>query len=352
MPNQMSATHKNGLKVAVVGATGAVGRELLPILTKRGFPVRELVPLASPRSEGKEISFNGSVYKCRALKPGCFEGVDVAFFDASDEISKQWALSAAEAGAWVVDNSATYRMESDIPLIVPEVNGDLLAPLLAARDRLTPRQRIIAGPNCTTVQLVVALKPIRDHWGLKRIVVSTYQSVSGAGTAAMEELSNQTAARLGGKTQAPQVFAHPIAFNCIPHIGGFKEEGYTSEELKVVHESRKILSLPNLRVSATAVRVPTFTTHGESVNIECERPFEISQVRAALEKQSGLVLQDDPKQNLYPMAVHAGGQDPVYVGRLRRDTSVENGLNLWVVSDNLRKGAALNAVQIGEILYR
>ncbi|MBC7692163.1 MAG: aspartate-semialdehyde dehydrogenase [Methylotenera sp.] len=352
-------TQKNhGYKIAVVGATGAVGRELFEILEDRKFPVAELRPFASARSEGRILHLNEKPYRCTAMTKGCFDGIDIAFFDASDEVSEEWALHAAEAGAWVIDNSATYRLDPEVSLVVPEVNGKELSGL----SNSTPKgkARIIAGPNCTTVQLVVALKPIHEKWGIKRIVVSTYQSTSGAGTAAMDELSAQTAAMFNQKSLPAKVFSHQIAFNCIPQIGGFKDDGYTSEEQKVVNETRKIMGLPKLKVSVTAVRVPTFSCHGESVNIECEKPFSVEEVRAALGAQDGVILLDDPSKQIYPMNVTgegdpvegATGNDAVYVGRIRKDTSVENGLNLWVVSDNLRKGAALNAVQIAETLIK
>jgi aspartate-semialdehyde dehydrogenase len=344
-------------KIAIVGATGAVGRELFEILEDRKFPISDVLPFASPRSEGRILHLNGNPYRCTSLKSGCFEGVDIAFFDASDEISKEWAIQAAEAGAWVIDNSATYRLDPEVPLVVPEVNGNLLQNYSAT---FKGKQRIIAGPNCTTVQLVVALKPIQQHWGIKRIVLSTYQATSGAGTAAMEELSEQTAALFNRKVAQPKIFSHQIAFNCIPQIGGFKDDGYTSEEQKVVNETRKILGAPNLKISVTAVRVPTFSCHAESVNLECEKPFTVDEVRAALKAQDGVILLDDPKNQVYPMNVTsegdpvegATGNDAVYVGRIRKDTSVDHGLNLWVVSDNLRKGAALNAVQIAEHLIK
>jgi aspartate-semialdehyde dehydrogenase len=346
------------LKVAVVGATGAVGQQLLSILESRKFPVGELIPFASSRSVGKKIAFAGQGFECRALQKGCFEGMDIAFFDASDAISKEWAPEAARAGAWVVDNAATFRMLPEGLLIVPEVNGHLLDQRLASSHRIEGNQRIITGPNCSTAQMVVALKPLRDKFGLKRVVVSTYQSTSGAGAAAMQELRDQTAAVLGGGKAEPKAFVHQIAFNCIPQIGGFKNEGYTSEEEKMIEESRKLLELPNLRITATAVRVPTFSCHAESINVECERNFGLDEVRIALQGQPGLILQDEPSRSFYPMGmveegseIEAGtGRDPVYVGRVRRDASIENGLNFWVVSDNLRKGAALNAVQIGERL--
>lgn len=353
------ATHQ-GYKVAVVGATGAVGKVLLKILEERKFPVAELVPFASQRSEGKPLRYAGRDFPCQVLKHGCFRGVDFAFFDASDAVSKEWVPQAAESGAWVVDNSATYRLDDDVLLLVPEVNGDLLKERLAKGPAaLSPRGRIFTGPNCSTVGMVMALKPIQARWGLKRVVVSTYQSVSGAGAAAVEELRNQTAEVLHGQPAKPSTFPHPIAFNCIPHIGGFKDFGYTSEEQKIVDESRKLLGLPALRVSATAVRVPTFQCHGESVNIECEKHFELSEVRRALEAHPGVVVIDEPGAKKYPLNVKSpngveGGadRDAVYVGRIRKDPSIENGLNLWVVSDNLRKGAALNAVQIAETLLQ
>lgn len=354
---------KEGYKIAVVGATGAVGRELLSILEARRFPVKELIVFASERSEGKTISWNGKVHRCRTLQKGCFDGVDIAFFDASDAISKDWVPHAAEAGTWVVDNSATFRLEDDYLLLVPEVNGHLLEAKLKSKSKneLTAKDRILSGPNCVAVPLVVALKPILDRWGIKRVVLSTYQSTSGAGKAAMEELSAQAIGMFNQNPVAPKAFAHQIAFNCIPHIGGFKDDGYTSEEQKVIAETRKLLGMPQLRISPTSVRVPTFSCHGESVNIECERPFaDADEVRAALKAQEGVILQDDPKNNIYPLGMtHGGdslecatGRDAVYVGRVRRDPSVDNGINLWLVSDNLRKGAALNAVQIGEVLLR
>jgi aspartate-semialdehyde dehydrogenase len=351
----------DGLKVAVVGATGAVGRELLGVLEKRKFPISHLIPFASPRSEGRGIQFKGKTHRCQSLKKGCFEGIQMAFFDASDAVSKEWVPEAAAGGAWVVDNSATFRLEQDVLLLVPEVNGELLEERLRRdTNSLSARERILAGPNCSTVQMVVALKPIRDQWGIKRVVVSTYQSTSGAGAAAMEELSTQTVGMFNQNSVSPRIFPHQIAFNCIPHIGGFKDDGYTSEEYKMVTESRKLLGMPDLRISATAVRVPTFSCHAESINVECERPVSTQEALAAFRAQAGIVVLDDPHKNIYPLNVtHDGdsvegatGRDAVYVGRVRKDASIENGLNLWVVSDNLRKGAALNAVQIGEMVVR
>lgn len=349
------------MKVAVVGATGAVGKELLSILEQRNFPVSELRLFASARSLGKVIEYRGKSHRCQVMEKGCFDGIDFAFFDASDAVSKEWVPHAAESGAWVIDNSATFRMEKDIPLVVPEVNGELLAGRTrAGRNSVPARERILAGPNCSTVQLVVALKPIHDRWGVKRVTVSTFQSTSGAGSAAMEELSEQTLGLFNQKPVPPKHFSHQIAFNCIPQIGGFKDDGFTSEEHKIMAESRKILGLPGLRISATAVRVPTLSCHGESVQVECDKPFTAQEARALLKSSPGIIVQDEPGSQVYPMGVTgegdpvegATGRDAVYVGRIRKDPSLENGLNLWVVSDNLRKGAALNAVQIGEVLLQ
>ncbi|MGK5087156.1 aspartate-semialdehyde dehydrogenase [Bdellovibrionota bacterium FG-2] len=347
---------KKKLKVAVVGATGAVGRILLSILEERRFPLTELVPFASSRSLGKIVTYQDKPLTCQVLALGCFQDVDLAFFDASDAVSKQWVPVAQAAGTWVVDNSATFRYDPSIPLMVPELNAESLSLALASGSK------VITGPNCSTVQMVMALKPIQDLWGLKRVVVSTYQSTSGAGAAAMQELQDQTAEFLGAPARhsanEPSIFPHPIAFNCIPHIGGFASEpgspfeGYSSEERKMILETRKILGLPELAITATAVRVPTLACHGESINIETLKPFELHEVRSALKAQTGITLVDDPLQKQYPLGRNGAGKDAVFVGRLRRDSSIENALNLWVVSDNLRKGAALNAVQIGELLVQ
>jgi len=351
---------KIGLHIGVVGATGAVGKQLLSILKERNFPVRDLKLFSSPRSQGKEVRFDGKNYRCQVLEKGCFDSLDLVFFDASDAISKEWVLHAAEAGAWVIDNSAVYRMDPEVLLLVPEVNGDLLEKRLQAGKNLSAKQRILSGPNCSTVQLVMALKPIRDRFGIKRVVVSTYQSASGAGAAAVDELTAQARGFLDGIQVPAKAFSHQIAFNCIPQIGGFKDSGYTSEEQKIMEESRKLLAMPNLRISATAVRVPTFSCHGESVNVECEREADLNEARSVLIAQRGVIFLDEPAKNSYPMGMTspddhvegATGRDAVYVGRLRKDPSLDSGLNLWVVSDNLRKGAALNAIQIGEILLQ
>ncbi|MEK6580651.1 MAG: aspartate-semialdehyde dehydrogenase [Bdellovibrionota bacterium] len=356
---KLHAPFEMALKIAVVGATGAVGEVLFSILEKRNFPIQDLSAFSSPRSEGKKIKFQGRDVICKTLMSGCFKEIDLVFFDASDAVSKEWVPQATESECFVVDNSAAFRGESDIPLVVPEVNGDLIAQIVS-RKGLGARQRIISGPNCTTAQLVVALKPIHDRYGLKRVVVSTYQSTSGAGKLAMEELKEQTSNVLKGARALPKVFSHQIAFNCIPQIGGFGDDGFTSEETKLVLETRKILGLPGLKMSATAVRVPTLSCHAESINIECEKSFNIEEIKDLLGSSPGLVIQDDPSKLIYPLGVvskgdpvhGAAGQDSVYVGRVRKDLSVENGLHLWIVSDNLRKGAALNAVQIGELLIQ
>ncbi len=338
------------INVAVVGATGAVGRELLALFEERKFPAKKITAFASSRSEGKELSFRGEKLSCQILKAGCFQNIDLVFFDASDAISQEWVPQAAQAGAWVVDNSASFRLDPEVPLIVPEVNGGLLS---------HPNKKIISGPNCTVAPMTVVLNPILRNWGIKRVVLCTYQSVSGAGTLAMQELTEQSLGFLSKKSSQSKVFPHPIAFNCIPQIGAFKTgpyktgdetEGYTSEEVKTLLETRKILGKPGLKLTTTAIRVPTFSCHGQALNIECERAFDLTEIRKALLEQPGLTLEDDPKTNLYPMGVRQTGKDSVSVGRIRRDFSVENGLNLWIVSDNLRKGAALNAIQIGEIL--
>lgn len=332
------------MRVGVVGATGAVGRRLLEILASRKFPVSELRAFASARSVGKELPWNGSIVRCQPLSHEGFNGVQIVFFDASDAVSAEWVPVALSTGAWVVDNSSTFRLNPNTPLVVPEVNGDQIS---------TAKERLIAGPNCSAAQMVVPLKAISDRWGLKRVVVSTYQSVSGAGSEAIDELRQQTSAKLlGASPVVPRVFPHPIAFNCLPQIGRFVEDGYTSEESKMMAETRKILDLRDLPITVTAVRVPTIHCHAESVNIECHRPFEVDEVVQALSAQSGVTVVDSPEEGTYPLNSDATDRDEILVGRIRRDNSVPNGLNLWIVSDNLRKGAALNAVQIAEEIIR
>lgn len=335
---------KSEYRVAIVGATGAVGEQMREILEERLFPVGALRLLASERSAGTQLEFKGRKIRVELLREDSFQGVDLALFSAGRRVSERFAPLAVEAGSVVIDNSPQFRMEPDVPLVVPEVNAGEIARYRA--------RGIIANPNCSTIQLVVALKPIHDAARLKRVVVSTYQSVSGAGRMAMEELSQQTIALFNQKDLVQERFPHRIAFNCIPHIDQFFENGYTREEMKVINESRKILGEPSLRITATAVRVPVFCGHSESVNIETEKKLRAEEVRAILREAPGIVLCDEPQKNSYPMPIDAVGKDATFVGRIREDDSVPNGINLWIVADNLRKGAALNAIQIAEILVR
>jgi aspartate-semialdehyde dehydrogenase len=330
------------IATAVVGATGAVGQEMLKVLEQRRFPVGELRPLASARSAGRRVSFAGQEHPVQELTEASFAGVRLALFSAGGPISQRFAPIAARAGAIVVDNTSAFRMDPDVPLVVPEVNADEVA--------RTPRG-IIANPNCSTIQMVVALEPLRRAAGIRRIVVATYQSTSGAGARAMDELKTQTRRWAAGEPDAPpQIFPHAILFDCIPQIGGFLDSGYTVEEEKMINETRKIFGEPEMRVTATTVRVPVLVAHSEAVTVELERPLSVAEARRLLAEAPGVQVVDDPARKLYPLARHAAGTDPVYVGRLRQDTSVPHGLCLWVVADNLRKGAALNAVQIGEEL--
>ena len=314
------------------------------VLEERQFPVGELRLLASERSAGQFLQFGGHQRRVDVLTENSFENIDIALFSAGGSVSAKFAPAAVSAGAVVLDNTAHFRMEPDVPLVVPEVNANCIA---AYQTR-----GIIANPNCSTIQMVVALKPIHDAARIKRVVVSTYQSVSGAGRQAMEELSKQVAALFNGTGVETKKFPHQIAFNCIPHIDVFLEDGYTKEEWKMIHETRKIFGEPALPVTATTVRVPVFCSHSESVNVQTEKKLTAAEVKSLLRQAPGIIVADEPKNNLYPLAVDATGKDAVYVGRIREDASVQNGINLWVVSDNLRKGAALNAVQIAEILIR
>jgi aspartate-semialdehyde dehydrogenase len=336
--------NKDGYNVAVVGATGAVGEQLRELLEERQFPVGELRLLASERSAGQFLPFQGRQIRVDILKEDSFEDIDIGLFSAGGSVSAKFAPIAVAAGAVVVDNTAHFRMEPDIPLVVPEVNAKEI-------NKYTARG-IVANPNCSTIQLVVALKPLHDAARIKRVVVSTYQSVSGAGKRAMEELSLQVEALFNGKEIAKEKFPHQIAFNCIPHIDVFMDGGYTKEEWKMINETRKILGEPNLPITATTVRVPVFCSHSESVNVETVVKLSAVETKQILREAPGVILADVPEENIYPMAIEAVGKDATYVGRIREDNSVANGLNLWVVADNLRKGAALNAVQIAEILIR
>ncbi|HET7007839.1 MAG TPA: aspartate-semialdehyde dehydrogenase [Candidatus Binatia bacterium] len=338
------AVKKEKYNVAIVGATGAVGEQMREVLDERQFPVGELRLLASERSVGQILPFQSRQLAVEVLKGDSFTGIDIGLFSAGGSVSTEFAPMAVAAGAVVVDNTSVFRMEPDIPLVVPEVN---------AKEIVNYKARgIIANPNCSTIQMVVALKPIHDAARIKRVVVSTYQSVSGAGRKAMEELSQQVAALFNGKEIEKAKFPHQIAFNCIPHIDMFMDGGYTKEEWKMIEETRKILGEPSLPVTATTVRVPVFCSHSESVNVETYVKLSANEARRILREAPGVIVADEPENNVYPMAIDAAGKDATFVGRIREDKSVANGLNLWVVSDNLRKGAALNAVQIAEILIR
>lgn len=329
-------------RVAVLGATGLVGREMLYTLEQRKFPVSELIPLASPRSAGKKVVFNGEEIEVRAVNEDSFKGVDIALFSAGGKTSKQWAPVAAASGAVVIDNSSAWRMDPEVPLIVPEINaGDV---------SMAKNKGIIANPNCSTIQAVVVLYPLHKAAGLKYINISTYQSVAGTGKAAIESLRDGAKAAIKGEEYGDDVYPHNIAFNLLPHIGPFDEEGISEEEWKMVNESRKIMHIPGLRVSGITVRVPIFRCHGESVTAQFERPLSPAEAREILKNAPGVVVRDDPKNAEYPMPIETAGKDDVCVGRIRRDTGLDNTLAMWVVGDNLRKGAALNAVQIAEKL--
>jgi aspartate-semialdehyde dehydrogenase len=329
-------------RVAVVGATGAVGREMIKTLAERRFPVADIVALASGRSVGAELSFGDKrVLKVQSLDTFDFAGWDLGLFSPSAEVSAVHAPRAAAAGCIVIDNTSQFRMEPDVPLVVPEVNPQALARFA--------RRRIIANPNCSTIQMVVALKPLHDLYRIRRVVVSTYQSVSGAGREGMEELFTHTKASFVNDATTPQHFTKEIAFNCIPQIDRFMDDGSTREEWKMAVETRKILD-PDIAVLATCVRVPVFIGHAEAISIECERPVNVAEARAALRRAPGLSVVDTRDDGGYVTPLEAQGEDDVYVSRLRRDPTVANGLAFWCVADNLRKGAALNAVQIAEAL--
>lgn len=336
------------INIAVVGATGMVGRETLSCLADRQFPLARVRAFSSKRSAGSSVDYGDEEIRVEELKDGALRGVDIAFFCAGSEVSQKFAPQAVEHGTIVIDKASCFRMHAEVPLVVPEVNSELLRRVLAQ----APRSKgvIIASPNCSTIPLTVVLKPLLDSVGVKRVVVSTYQSVSGAGQAGMDELWNQTLAIFQQKDLEIKKFPHQIAFNCIPHIDSFLPTGYTKEEMKVIDECRKILEKPDLRITATAVRVPTFICHAESVNIETERAVSADQARQLLAKSPGIILADDPDEKVYPHGIKSGGTDATYVGRIREDSSVDHGLNLWIVADNLRKGAALNAVQIADVV--
>lgn len=324
--------------VAVVGATGLVGRKMTQVLEEHNFPVNTLLPLASKRSVGKEIDFKGEKIKVKELTPDSFNGVEIALFSAGANVSKQFAPIAAKAGTVVIDNSSAWRMDPEIPLVVPEVN----------RTDIFKHHGIIANPNCSTIQMVVVLKPLHDRYRIKRVVVSTYQSVTGAGQRGVDQLDEE----LGKKQGHTEKFPHKIAFNCLPHIDVFREDGYTKEEFKMIFETTKIMHDDSIKVSPTCVRVPVFGGHSESVNIEFENPYQIKDVFEILRKSPGIIVEDDPAKNVYPMPLNAYDKDEVFVGRIRRDETAPNSINMWIVSDNIRKGAATNAVQIAEELIK
>jgi aspartate-semialdehyde dehydrogenase len=332
-----------GFKVAVAGATGNVGREMLKILAERAFPVSEVVPLASQRSVGQEVSFGDRTLKVKALEHYDFRGTDICLMSAGGDVSKVWSPKIGQQGCVVIDNSSAWRYDADVPLVVPEVNADALAGFA--------KKNIIANPNCSTAQLVVALKPLHDRFDIRRVVVSTYQSVSGAGKDGMDELMGQTRAIFSASQPEAKKFPKRIAFNLIPHIDVFMEDGFTKEEWKMMAETKKILD-PKIRLTATCVRVPVFVGHSEAVNIECARPITADEAREVLRRAPGVLVVDKREPGGYVTPYEAAGEDATYVSRIREDATVENGLAFWCVSDNLRKGAALNAVQIAEALVK
>ncbi len=322
-------------KIAVVGATGMVGRTFLKVLEERKLPAESYTLFASARSAGSKLTFMGEEYTVRELNEHSFdEGFDIALFSAGGSTSEKFAPIAASKGCVVIDNSSQWRMNPEVPLVVPEVNPE----------DIKKHKGIIANPNCSTIQAMVALRPLQLKYGIERIVYSTYQAVSGAGLGGYQDLEN------GIKGEAPKKFNHPIFSNCLPQIDVFLPNGYTKEEMKMVNETRKILGDDTLRVTATTVRVPVFMAHSESINVELKKPFDLDDLKNTLAQAPGLIVQDDPKNEIYPMAINAAGKDETFVGRIRRDESVENGINMWVVADNIRKGAATNAVQIAQKL--
>ncbi|ABY93455.1 MAG: aspartate-semialdehyde dehydrogenase [Thermoanaerobacter sp.] len=326
-----------GVNVAIVGATGMVGRTFLKVMEDRNFPVDKLYLFASSKSAGQKITFRGNEYIVEELTEESFKrDIQIALFSAGATISKQFAPIAASHGIVVIDNSSAWRMDENVPLVVPEVNPQ----------DISWHKGIIANPNCSTIQMVVPLKPLHDKYKIKRIVVSTYQAVSGAGKKGVDDLERSL------RGEPCQVFPHPIANNCIPHIDSFTPNGYTKEELKMINETKKIMGDSSIKVSPTTVRVPVANSHSESVNVEFARPYEMEELIEVLKHAPGVVVQDDPQNNIYPLATYATGKDEVFVGRIRRDETVYSGLNMWIVADNIRKGAATNAVQIAELLIK
>jgi len=335
---------KKKFNVAVAGATGAVGNQMISCLEERKFPVKSVKFLATSRSVGRKLKYMDTEIEVEELKESSFKGVDIALFSAGGGTSEKFAPFAAKDGCVVVDNSSAWRMDPEVPLVVPEVNPHAVAHF--------KNKGIIANPNCSTIQMVVVLHPIHKKYGIRRVVVSTYQAVSGTGKKAVDELDYQTRAILNFKDYEKRVYPHTIAFNCLPHIDVFLENGYTKEEMKMVNETRKILEDHTIRVTATTVRVPVFYGHSESINIETKKNISAKEVRALLETTPGVKVVDQPSKNIYPLPIDAAGQDLTLVGRIRDDESVDNGINMWVVADNIRKGAATNAVQIAEILAK
>lgn len=335
-------TKKSAYNVAIAGATGAVGETFLQILEERNFPIKNLKLLASARSVGKKLKFKGEDYTVEELTHDSFKDIDIALFSAGGARSLEFAPSAAKAGALVIDNSSAFRMEKDVPLVVPEVNP---------QDAFK-HNGIIANPNCTTIIMVVALKPLYDYSKIKRVVVSSYQSASGAGAKAMEELMQQARDWAAGKELKVENFVHQLLFNVIPHIDKFTENGYTKEEMKMFNETRKIMGDNEIKVTATCVRVPTLSAHSEAVTVETEKEISVEKARELFASAKGLQLMDNPDKNEYPMPLFVAGKDDCYVGRIRKDISAENSLNFWVVGDQLRKGAALNAIQIAELFIK
>jgi len=330
--------------VVIAGATGEVGNQMITCLKERKFPVKSIRFLASSRSAGTTLEYKGDEVVVEELTESSFKGADIAIFSAGGGISERFAPFAAKDGCVVVDNSSAWRMDPEVPLVVPEVNPHAIAKYT--------NKGIIANPNCSTIQMVVPLYPLHKTYGIKRIVVSTYQAVSGTGKKAVDELDSQTRAILNFKGFEKKVYPHAIAFNCLPHIDTFMENGYTKEEMKMVNETRKIMEDDTIGVTATTVRVPVFYGHSESVNIETKSDISAIEVKTMLEKSPGVKVVDDPQNNIYPLPIEAAGQDWIFVGRIRDDESISNGINMWIVADNIRKGAATNAVQIAEILAK
>ncbi len=326
------------MRIAIVGVTGLVGQMTMRILEERAVKVSEFIPVASARSVGKEIEWNGKRHVVKSLEWALDAAPDIAFFAAGSGVALEWAPRFAQAGTYVIDKSSAYRMQDDVPLVIPEIN----------QHTITDNTKIIASPNCSTSQLVLALHPLQERYGLSRVIVSTYQSMSGSGTSALEQYKAEQA----GEADPPRVYSQQIYDNCIPHCDDFSTDDYTKEELKLIHETRKILDLPDLPITATAVRVPVSVGHSESVSVSLQKEFSLAEVKECLAAMSGVDILDDISQNMYPTALQSRGKDTTFVGRLRIDRSHENSLHMWVVSDNLRKGAATNAVQIAEVLER